>query len=332
LGFTLIELLVVIAIIGVLIGLLLPAVQQAREAARRTQCNNNLKQIGLALHNYHDTYKMFPGNNPDWGGTGIAQPHCFLTYILPYLDNSQLYERINFTGAGAGESYVIPLFQNKTAYNARIAAYVCPSDPTQDIVYDLYNGFVPGKTQAVNYCGTMTGPFTYNSIGPWEDGIFMPLDGTVYVAMNFEWGSGIGDKVKEKDIPDGLSRTFIVMEKQAIAQEPPPVNDRNSQTWFNTIVWWSLGIRFISTPTPPWMMTPTIMPEMWGINPKFYPHQDHYYIVGTWDYSASFHPGGVHALLSDGSVQFVNQSINRRVLRSQLSKAKGDNSGGGPGF
>lgn len=83
-GFTLIELLVVIAIIAILIALLLPAVQQAREAARRTQCKNNLKQIGLAVHNYHDTYNVFP--NSDVGGTGTLSRASAFVSILPYLD------------------------------------------------------------------------------------------------------------------------------------------------------------------------------------------------------------------------------------------------------
>src|SRR3569832_1085053 len=96
-GFTLIELLVVIAIIAVLIALLLPAVQQAREAARRSQCKNNLKQFGLALHNYHDNYKMFcpaymnPGSSACPGGVGNTRNATGYLYLLPYLDQAPLY-------------------------------------------------------------------------------------------------------------------------------------------------------------------------------------------------------------------------------------------------
>src|SRR5437588_8459259 len=100
-GFTLIELLVVIAIIAVLIALLLPAVQQAREAARRSQCRNNLKQLGIALHNYHDTHRVFPIGFLDtiWGTgeTNVSAGWSWGAYLLPYLDNAALYNQFNFS-------------------------------------------------------------------------------------------------------------------------------------------------------------------------------------------------------------------------------------------
>src|SRR6187549_2439077 len=95
-GFTLIELLVVIAIIAVLISLLLPAVQQAREAARRTQCKNNLKQMGLALHNYESTYNMFPLISTTNTALGNVNTHGLREFLLPYIDQGPLYNQINF--------------------------------------------------------------------------------------------------------------------------------------------------------------------------------------------------------------------------------------------
>ena len=140
-GFTLIELLVVIAIIAILIALLLPAVQQAREAARRTQCRNNLKQLGLALHNYHDVYNTFPPNGANAPSEG---PSCggrfnqsWLTWsgmamLLPYLEQANIYNQINFSNQwNCNADYPA----NYAAARARIPAITCPSDPGSSIRY-----------------------------------------------------------------------------------------------------------------------------------------------------------------------------------------------------
>ena len=119
LGFTLIELLVVIAIIAVLIALLLPAVQQAREAARRTQCRNNLHQLAIAMHNYHDTHRCFPFGQSDsywaWG-----------TMLLPFLDETALYNAMNFDLTNYKND---PRHASSTAWSAPLAQFLCPSDP-----------------------------------------------------------------------------------------------------------------------------------------------------------------------------------------------------------
>jgi prepilin-type N-terminal cleavage/methylation domain-containing protein len=131
-GFTLIELLVVIAIIAVLIALLLPAVQAAREAARRAQCTNNLKQIGLALHNYHQTIDRFPmGKSESAFQIGYAGGYAGWTewsaqaLLLPYMEQSPIYNAINFSFCG-GYSY--GQYSNGTAWTRLISAYLCPSD------------------------------------------------------------------------------------------------------------------------------------------------------------------------------------------------------------
>ena len=115
LGFTLIELLVVIAIIAVLIALLLPAVQQAREAARRTQRKNNLKQYGLALHNYHDTYGRFPIGGTDWGRLELG----WQVRILPFVDQAGIFNQINFSAASGGYAQTVggkPLYEHRPPY------------------------------------------------------------------------------------------------------------------------------------------------------------------------------------------------------------------------
>ncbi len=138
-GFTLIELLVVIAIIAILIALLLPAVQQAREAARRTQCKNNLKQMGLAFHNYHDVYQVFPMGNQAQNGFGVS----FFAALLPYFDQAPLYNKLTFsgshpgwTGAGTGQSVNGPAIRGIV-----INALICPSSPQDQLVADAGGGF-----------------------------------------------------------------------------------------------------------------------------------------------------------------------------------------------
>jgi prepilin-type N-terminal cleavage/methylation domain-containing protein/prepilin-type processing-associated H-X9-DG protein len=149
-GFTLIELLVVIAIIAVLIALLLPAVQAAREAARRAQCTNNLKQIGLALHNYHTAIDRFPmacSKNPLWGagdtdgdwGYGRWTGWSAQALLLPYMEQNPLYNAANFAlGPGAGGG-MLGSWPNSTVYSTVINSYLCPSDPNAD--FDRSNSY-----------------------------------------------------------------------------------------------------------------------------------------------------------------------------------------------
>jgi len=137
-GFTLIELLVVIAIIAILIALLLPSVQQARAAARRTQCRNNLKQIGIALHNYHDVYSCWPAGHLETGKNGPAYRHQigWLTYLLPYIEQRNIYDLVDFNAIGPSDENPNPngsASENPAFYAAGgsdVATFICPSDPT----------------------------------------------------------------------------------------------------------------------------------------------------------------------------------------------------------
>ena len=182
-AFTLIELLVVIAIIAVLIALLLPAVQQAREAARRTQCSNNLKQIGLAIHNYHDTYSRFPPSSID---PGHSRSGAFAS-ILPYIDQANVYQRYDFS---LGNSDPV----NLTAVAQRISAYLCPSAPFRRPVpisgCDA-NDRAPG-TYAV--CTGSDDPWGTTASG-------VPNNGAIV-------NSGSGS-TSMRDITDGTSSTFL---------------------------------------------------------------------------------------------------------------------------
>ena len=138
-GFTLIELLVVIAIIAVLIALLLPAVQQAREAARRTQCRNNMHQIGLALHNYHDTHNTFPIGSMFWSPASAAhQGTSWLTMILPFVDEAALYNASNFDLYSSDAA-------NTTVTRSVLYQYCCPSDAEPALVSNYREGTYAGS-------------------------------------------------------------------------------------------------------------------------------------------------------------------------------------------
>lgn len=135
-GFTLIELLVVIAIIAILVALLLPAVQQAREAARRTQCKNNLHQLGIAMHNYHDVFKQFPMTVFPTTGTynwSDGSRGSYLVRLLPFIEQDNLYNALDFTLAGP--AWGLTNFEGQVDANGKlyrhyaIPAYMCPSDP-----------------------------------------------------------------------------------------------------------------------------------------------------------------------------------------------------------
>ena len=170
-GFTLIELLVVIAIIAILIALLLPAVQQAREAARRSQCKNNMKQLGLALHNYHDTHNIFPWgyNTRDIGivippATTVNDSDTFIgwgAFILPYVDQAPLYNYIASNGGFDGPRwYLIPALNSGTGVKTILPAFICPSDRMEGLNTDRSNS--PGKSnyKGVGYA-TATSPYIF---------------------------------------------------------------------------------------------------------------------------------------------------------------------------
>lgn len=177
-GFTLIELLVVIAIIGVLVALLLPAVQQAREAARRSQCKNNLKQLGLALHNYHDTIKVLP---PAFAQRGTSAPAYWPfnnawgwgTFLLPYVEQASLYNALNVDG------YIVPAASVNT--QVVLPVYNCPSD-------------VGGKTNPA-----------YGNYGKLSYPISQAISYTI-------------TSTRFRDISDGLSNTILVGERARVYQ------------------------------------------------------------------------------------------------------------------
>jgi prepilin-type N-terminal cleavage/methylation domain-containing protein len=188
-AFTLIELLVVIAIIAVLIALLLPAVQQAREAARRTQCRNNMHQIALALHNYHDTHRCFPPGRVDTqdGSFRYCSNHSWLTMLLPFVDETSLYNAYNFSQPSVthGNCSGATGAANATVVQSTLAQYLCPSD--QAAVITSYGR----SANIVGNFGTNMNEYQFGSAIGSGKGLF--------------W---LCSCVRVRDIRDGTSQTF----------------------------------------------------------------------------------------------------------------------------
>lgn len=195
-GFTLIELLVVIAIIAILIALLLPAVQQAREAARRSQCKNNLKQLGLALHNYESTHGRFPSGGEGTDNQFLVRrlfPTSAFMACLPFMDQAPLYKRFDFRFHYTNSANS----QNATVARTKVPAFLCPS-----------NGF--GRTDILDYGQTDYMPSVYTDINP-ATGLRNKLQSGVAMNSNVDAGMPLHG-LKGAEIRDGLSTTLMMME------------------------------------------------------------------------------------------------------------------------
>jgi prepilin-type N-terminal cleavage/methylation domain-containing protein/prepilin-type processing-associated H-X9-DG protein len=279
-GFTLIELLVVIAIIAILISLLVPAVQQAREAARRTQCKNSLKQIGLALLNYESSFGVFPpgyiaGSAFIDGQTDTSPGWSWVSMILPQLDQEPLQSTMNF-------SLPVQAAANAGAIQANLPAFLCPSDQISVSTFPLGDGL--GGTLAI------AAPASYAaSVGDDATDVAMGLN-------NNGIGNGVfyrNSSVRMSAIIDGASQTIFVMERAwGISQG----------TWCGAI---ANGViqrgPFNPNPGSPNGTSPAPnLVLLHGNVLNAVADTD-----GGLDDSSSFHPGGAHALFGDGSVRFL---------------------------
>jgi prepilin-type N-terminal cleavage/methylation domain-containing protein len=324
-GFTLIELLVVIAIISVLISLLLPAVQSAREAARRISSTNNLKQIGLAMHNYENTVGCFPGF-----GHSTAFAFSPLARILPYMEQASLVNLVNFnvpvyTGSGPNIRFNPPLI---TAANYVVGSFLCPSDGG----IPRFTANLGGDSAGTNYA-VCTGSGTMLNYH-----IEIPTDGMFWY----------GSAVTIANVSDGTSNTMMASQIRLgnnLTSSGPKPTDLNRQYASNTSLSPSLpGLSLGGSQ----LLNPDLAALTTNIN-SWRGDRGYSWLVGRlpstgysaylapnsktpdlnahgrgWHAARSFHPGGVITLMSDGSVRFVKDSIPVETWRSLGSRNGGE--------
>jgi prepilin-type N-terminal cleavage/methylation domain-containing protein/prepilin-type processing-associated H-X9-DG protein len=330
-GFTLVELLVVIAIIGVLVALLLPAVQAAREAARRMQCGNNLKQIGLALHNYHDSQKSMPMAYfvHIEGRQFNIQPWAVM--ILPYLEQQPLYDNYNMNYAPVDQAG--PIGQaNINIVRTKLPVFVCPSAPGG--VNREYNGAIPAnavptlpaltwRAAPSDYCVSTGVRSTFANIayagraGGVRHGALQ--DHITIVNL----GRGSNRPCKFAHFLDGTNSTFLLGERtggneiysrkqtwQAPAAMIQALVGANGGGWGDALngEHWLSGTLHTGLPVPPPSGGPC------GIN-----------CTNLRGYGFhSFHPSGCHFLMGDGSVQFIYEAASALAVAGRITREKGE--------
>jgi len=328
-GFTLIELLVVIAIIAVLIALLLPAVQAAREAARRSQCTNNLKQIGLAMHNYHSTTNTFPlgssrapiATNPSqnaWWGDWSAH-----SMLLPYMEQQPLFSAANFSVTAMGHSPADQM--NATVVNTRLSGFLCPSDGNAGRAYTNSYYASAGTTTHKHHHVEFTGVFARNvcyGLGNINDGSSNTIafsEGLIaadnggrsrahsvvgvsaLTVDEVQFQSNIANLVPAGTAPPGVKLTGYLQSCVTSLQSPSNGNNikaNKGERW----AWGETAMTMFHTIVPPnsrQFPFAACRDNCGGCSPD----------SAVFTNAQSNHPGGVNLMMADGSVRFAKDSI-----------------------
>ncbi len=303
-AFTLVELLVVIAIIGILVALLLPAVQAAREAARRMQCSNNLKQLGLALHNYHDTYRAFPPAciKEKWqDGSGSAQALLWSGSILPYMEQQPLFDKI------VGMGWVLNWNDggnNALVAQTRVEAFHCPSAPENTQTFS--EGGINNRPRA-NYGVVISGvvgiQWPYHN-GSGENNNYMDDGGVKHVRFN-------GPILMQNEssnfaaITDGTANTLIVGERLY-----KPRGGNNPASPKRNYLYIGAGNA---------QNNHSMFAGSTGIELNSFDLSDR-----GWAGFHSAHPGGAQFALADGSARFITQEIDRFIYAGAGTRDRGE--------
>jgi len=295
-AFTLVELLVVIAIIGVLVALLLPAVQAAREAARRMSCSNNLKQLGLGMHNYHDAFLIFPfGMNGDLVDLNSGSPNrlCWVPLILPFIEQSNLHDQINF------ELDLNPYASNTGGWDivraTAIPMLMCPSDPANP---KMGNQGFHGNYVLCNGSSSIT--TTTNQEGFDLDGMFFPQS-----------------KISFRDVTDGTSNTVMGAELILVPDTLSATGHDMRGRYYNT----QDGGMFFSTLYSP---NTSVADRRQHCSIKA-PHAPCQRVNDPKHQSArSYHAAGAQSVFADGSVHFIAETINATTWNNLGSRNDGN--------